>query len=75
MNLIIKNKIISLRKDGYGYGKIAELLNISKSQVSSFCRGNKIDISTESKTSYCIFCGLPIVSQPHHKQRKFCSDK
>ncbi len=74
MDIIMKNKIKALRSEGYGYGKIAELLNISKSQVSSFCRRNNIDCMNCSNCIHCAYCGLPVSCLNHHKKKRFCSD-
>lgn len=35
-----KNRIVSLRKAGYGYTAVARELGLSKSAISNFCREN-----------------------------------
>lgn len=35
-----KNKIVSMRKAGYGYTAVAREVGLSKSAVSNFCREN-----------------------------------
>lgn len=55
MNDEQKQKIISLRRDGAGYGSIATELGISINTVKSFCRRNSL---TAPKTgTVCEECG------------------
>lgn len=74
-----KRQIRNLRKSGYGYSSIAELLSLTKSQVSSFCRRNKItaDVASEyhSKLRFCRQCGKPLTQVKGRRETKFCSDK
>ena len=38
MEIYVKNQIKALRREGYGYGKIAELLNISVKTLQRWYR-------------------------------------
>lgn len=64
-----KQEIVKLRSVGFGYGKISQILNISKSTISSFCK------SLDTKSSYCLMCNSKLKQTKGHRQRKFCSDK
>lgn len=76
-----KTNIAHLRKRGFSYGKIAEMLNLSKESVSSHCKrhglGGRKKSSTEPvnlTVSSCLFCGDIVEQIPHRKAKKFCSD-
>lgn len=63
-----KNKILELRKLGYGYQKISNEIGISVSAVRNYC--TKLDtINT------CKECGKPIKITPGKKKRIYCCDK
>ena len=64
-----KIKIKQLRDEGLGYGKIAEILNLSKSTVGSYCK------SLEEESSVCLMCCGKLKQTKGHRQKKFCSDK
>lgn len=83
MNIEQKNKIASLRKEGYGYSKIAQALGLSKNTVKSYCKRNNLpgipvetspDVS-EIKLTFCLECGKEISQIPGRKEKKFCSDE
>lgn len=71
-----KMLLISLRKDGLGYKRIADRIGISENTVKSFCRRNAgVVIIQESKEdSCCKCCGKLIEQNPKRKEKKFCSD-
>lgn len=83
MNTQQKNQIASLRREGYGYTKIAQALGLSKNTVKSYCRrndlsGTVIDASKDApaiKITFCPECGKEIRQTPHRKEKKFCSDE
>ena len=64
-----KNKIKQFRAQGLGYGKIAEILNISKSTVSSFCK------SMDREDTFCLQCSSKLKQSKGHRQKTFCCDK
>lgn len=64
-----KQRVQELRSKGYGYGKIAEELGISKSTISSFCKSQDKDVT------YCGMCGVKLKQSKGHRQKKFCSEK
>lgn len=70
-----KVQIIELRKQGYGYGKIAEILNLSKSSISTFCKRNYIDEQVAEKQCVCKNCHKLIIQKTRQKAKVFCSDE
>jgi len=64
-----KEQIKKMRLEGYGYGKIAQVLNIPKSTISSFC------ITLMSQPSLCLDCNKRLKQATGHRQKKYCSDK
>ena len=44
-----KNRIVSLRKEGYGYAAVAKKLGLTKNAVSYFCRQNGLAGAQEKK--------------------------
>lgn len=84
MTELQKQKIISLRRQGIGYLKIAQELGISQNTVKSYCRRNnltKTDEITEPKEMsaetehFCLQCGAGVPQNEKRKLKKFCSDK
>lgn len=76
-----KTNITHLRERGFSYGKIAEMLNLSKESISSYCKrhglGGRKKTSAEPvnlTVSSCLFCGGIVEQIPHRKAKKFCSD-
>ena len=71
-----KDKIIRYRGKGMGYGKIAQILSLSVNTIKSFCRRNTgqpcQNIIHESK-DVCKQCGKPLIQNPRHREKKFCS--
>lgn len=79
-----KQEILSLRKQGLGYMKIAQKLGISQNTVKSYCRRNSlikpeqiakaapVEVATEH---FCQQCGIPVKQNDKRKLKKFCSDK
>ena len=57
MTLEEKSKIYQLKKEGYGYKKIASELGISVSSVQSFLKRNPVDIDL---LGTCKRCGMTI---------------
>lgn len=81
-----KLQIARLRRDGYGYVKIAQILGISDNTVKSYCRRNhltgkavkeksQVRISSDEGLQLCMSCGVSVKQIPGRKQKKFCSDK
>jgi endogenous inhibitor of DNA gyrase (YacG/DUF329 family) len=67
-----KQRIIALRRDGTGDGRIAEKLGISINTVKSFCGWHSM--ANQPKASVCEQCGEPIDQTPGRKRKRFCSD-
>lgn len=83
MNNQQKAEIASLRSQGYGYTKIAQVLGLSKNTVKSYCRrsslsgealGAAIGVPATAST-FCLECGRAITQTVGRKQKKFCSDE
>lgn len=64
--------IISMRRAGAGYGKIASTIGISINTVKSFCRRHSL--GKKVNESVCEQCGNPIEQQPGRKRKRFCCD-
>lgn len=72
MTLEEKNKIYQLKKEGYGYKKIANELGLSVSSVQSFLKRNPMDLDL---LGTCKRCGMTIQSIKGKKRKQFCSDR
>ncbi len=78
-----KMSIEEMRRNGLGYGRIAQTLGISLNTVKSFCRRNGINGNTLSETAvaltgettYCENCGREIQQIAKRKKKRFCCDK
>jgi len=69
-----KIKITEMVRQGVGKTKIAAELNISVNTVKSFIKRSGIKPNAAGdKKGFCLYCGLPVVSLPHKKEKKFCS--
>lgn len=86
MNNDQREKIASLRNEGYGYTAIANSVGLSKDSVKAFCRshglaGEKaenhalVEIPKEIQNEICPVCGKTLLQTVGHKHRRFCSDK
>lgn len=78
-----KLQVVDLRRQGFGYKRIAQTLNLSEGTVKTFCHRNAMacaspeTIPAESATgtqSPCRCCGAMIPQYPGRKEKKFCSD-
>lgn len=84
MTELQKEQILSYRKQGIGYLRIAQELGISQNTVKSYCRRNNLtkideiaDLPTPLPVSehYCLQCGVAVRQNDKRKLKKFCSDK
>lgn len=66
-----ENEIIALQKQGYGYRRIATMLELPINKVRYFCEKNPYN----SNNKKCLNCGIAIKNTPHKREKKFCSDK
>lgn len=75
-----KKKIMKLRKEGAGYGTIAQKLGISANTVKSFCRRHSVEEFTveekqpSGELSKCENCGRTIQQTAKRKKKRFCCD-
>lgn len=73
-----KMQITSLREEGNGYKKIAQILGVSTNTVKSFCQRKNISgaaVPVTGSESQCQCCGKAIKQIHGRKQKKFCSDQ
>lgn len=66
-----ENEIIALQKQGYGYRKIAAMLDLPLNKVKYYCEKHPYDPNQKK----CLACGTVIKNTPHKREKKFCSDK
>ena len=78
-----KRRIAELRKQGFGYKRIAQALKLSEGTVKTFCHRNSMTcpsleaIPAENiacMQSLCRCCGAQVTQYPGRKEKKFCSD-
>lgn len=72
MTLEEKQKIYLLKKEGYGYKKIAGELGMSVSSVKSFLKRNPLDTDL---LGTCKRCGATLTSIKGKKRKQFCCDR
>ena len=76
-----RQQIRELREEGYGYGRIAQILEISENTIKTYCRRHGLGgvatnpVSSEGKKQYCPCCKRVLELIPGRKPKKFCSDK
>jgi predicted transcriptional regulator len=68
----MKNQLKQLRKEGYGYKKIAKELGLTLSVVRYAC--NKLN-DEDLLEGHCEKCGLKIKSIKGKKRKRFFSDR
>ena len=65
-----RNQIYELRKQGYGYKRIASLLELPVATVKTFLIRNPTQEAT-----ICKNCGAQLINKPKRKKRVFCCNK
>lgn len=71
-----KEQILAYKRDGFGYKKIGQLMELSENTIKSFCKRNKSEEKQiDAQDGICPCCGKPIQVSTGRKQKKFCSDK
>ncbi len=72
-------RITELREQGVGYGKIAQILDISLNTVKSFCQRNNLGgmrfPTANADIHFCKFCGKEVPQTSGRKLKKYCDDK
>jgi hypothetical protein len=68
----MKNQLKQMRKEGYGYKRIAKELGLTLSVVRYAC--SKIN-DEDLLEGHCEKCGLKIKSIKGKKRKRFCSDR
>lgn len=76
-----KLKIRNLRAEGFGYKKIATMMEISQNTVKTYCQRHNLggNLAMEKKEEngdkhICKCCGVEVKQNPGRKEKKFCSD-
>ena len=67
-----KKQIAALRKQGSGYKKVAQILDISVDSVKYYCRKNALTGKIQPKAAtegICLKCGKQLV-QPEKRKRR-----
>lgn len=72
MGKVEHKKILELQMRGFGYKKIAVLLDLPVNSVKSFCRRHPLPNCIDE---VCLNCKKEIIQTPHKRKKKFCSDK
>ena len=67
-----KSQIDKMRREEYGYVKIAQAIGLSENTVKSYCRRQKCADGKE-QTARCAECGNPI-DKSSRENKRFCSD-
>lgn len=77
MTDIQKEQTRRLSSEGFGYRKIATLLDLPMNTVKSYCKRQGITKQEVEPVcmSFCKACGLPIIQRPRGKVRLYCNDK
>lgn len=73
MNEQQKQDIMTLRKQGLGYKKIAQQLNLNLNSVNSYCRNHQLTIKALSPI-LCKYCKSALTQKAKQKKRIFCSE-
>lgn len=82
-----KKKIIDLRKQGLGYKKIANQLNITRDSVRGYCKRNepfgeyippkkkKVKKVNKIEKRFCLNCDKEIIQVGRGSRRKYCCNR
>ena len=75
-----KEKIANMRRNGFGYRRIAKFLGFKENTIKSYLRYHEIEGATPlivrpDIDGYCKNCGIPIAQTPNKRKRLYCSDK
>lgn len=73
MNAQQKQDIMTLRKQGLGYKKIAQQLNLNLNSVKSYCRNHQLTAKA-LLPEVCKHCRSVLNQKEKQKKRVFCSD-
>ena len=68
-----KQTILEMRKQGIGYGTIAQELGVSKSTISSYCARMNVSKTDFNKMKRCLCCDDLFHQTTKTKEKKFCS--
>lgn len=68
-------KIDLYRAQGYGYRRIAALLDMQTETVKKYCQRHPVAGKEKAGENHCAQCGKSIEQTVHRKAKRFCSDK
>lgn len=66
-----QNTIVLLRREGLGYGAIADKIEVTKNAVRLFCKRNNLG----EGVSFCKECGKPFIIKKRGRPALYCSSK
>lgn len=74
-----RRALTTYRQQGYGYKKIAQIMELSVNTVKTYCKRNALGgvVAPQNPRSIekvCKHCGTSLVQTPGQKPRVFCSD-
>ena len=66
-----QNTIVLLRRQGLGYGAIADKIQTTKNAVRLFCKRNNLG----EGVTFCKECGKPFITKKRGRPAMYCSSK
>lgn len=75
MNIKQIQEITKLQIKGYGYKRIANILNLSANTVKSYSRRHPLNTKKIAEMSVCLNCGKDFTHDKQRASKKFCSNK
>ena len=66
-------KIGELQKEGFGYRRIAKILDLPLNSVKSYCQRHPV-VNTATVVSGCKNCGVDLGKDAARYKKQFCSD-
>ena len=74
-----RRALTTYRQQGYGYKKIAQIMELSVNTVKTYCKRNALGgvVAPQNPSrmeKVCKCCGAPLVQTPGRKPKVFCSD-
>ena len=73
-----KFEIARLRKLGWGFKQIGQVLNIDRDAVRDYCKRQGLDscaVQLNENEQTCLNCGKLFVKSIEGRSKKFCCDK
>ena len=76
MNDSQRQQIRKLREEGYGYGRIAQTLDLSENTIKTYCRRHGLGgvavnpAPADEEIHHCLCCGTIVVQNNGRKEKK-----